>query len=84
MSFKNLKKQSSLGSLTQKLVKEVEKMNTTGGVLMSVSGNLRWTKQETVMPFCVFYQHQKGKIFPGPRCIHMHSKDLVVGTLKTP
>ena len=31
MSFANLKKQSSLGSLTQKLVKEVEKMNNTGG-----------------------------------------------------
>ena len=31
MSFKALKKQSSLGSLTQKLVKEVEKMNNTGG-----------------------------------------------------
>ena len=31
MSFKDLKKQSSLGSLTQKLVKEVEKMSTTGG-----------------------------------------------------
>jgi hypothetical protein len=29
MSFANLKKQSSLGSLTSKLVKEVEKMNTT-------------------------------------------------------
>ena len=31
MSFADLKKKSSLGSLTQKLVKEVEKMNTTGG-----------------------------------------------------
>ena len=31
MSFANLKKQSSLGSLTSKLVKEVEKMNNTGG-----------------------------------------------------
>ena len=31
MSFANLKKQSNLGSLTQKLVKEVEKMNTTTG-----------------------------------------------------
>lgn len=30
MSFKDLKKQSSLGALTQKLVKEVEKMNTSG------------------------------------------------------
>ena len=31
MSFADLKKQSSLGSLTQMLVKEVEKMNNTGG-----------------------------------------------------
>jgi len=31
MSFANLKKQSSLGSLTSKLVKEVEKMNNTAG-----------------------------------------------------
>ena len=31
MSFKDLKKQSSLGALTQKLVKEVEKMNNNGG-----------------------------------------------------
>ena len=30
MSFESLKKQSSLGSLTQKLVKEVEKMSTPG------------------------------------------------------
>lgn len=30
MSFSNLKKQSSLGSLTAKLVKEVEKMSSTG------------------------------------------------------
>ena len=31
MSFAKLKKQSKLGSLTQKFVKEVEKMNNTGG-----------------------------------------------------
>ena len=30
-NFANLKKQSSLGSLTEKLVKQVEKMNTTSG-----------------------------------------------------
>ena len=30
MTFANLKKQSKLGSLTQKLVKEVEKMNNNG------------------------------------------------------
>lgn len=31
MSFATLKKQSQLGALTEKLVKEVEKMNTAGG-----------------------------------------------------
>ena len=31
MSFSDLKKQSKLGSLTSKLVREVEKMNTTSG-----------------------------------------------------
>ena len=31
MSFSQLKKQSSLGNLTSKLVKEVEKMNGNGG-----------------------------------------------------
>jgi hypothetical protein len=31
MSFADLKKQSKLGSLTEKLVKEVEKMNSSGG-----------------------------------------------------
>ena len=30
MSFADLKKQSKLGSLTEKLVKEVEKMNNSG------------------------------------------------------
>ena len=31
MSFSDLKKQSKIGSLTSKLVKEVEKMNTSSG-----------------------------------------------------
>ena len=31
MSFSDLKKQSKLGNLTAKLVKEVEKMNTSSG-----------------------------------------------------
>ena len=39
MSFKDLKKQSKLASLTAKLVKEVEKMNNTGVTLMTVSGS---------------------------------------------
>ena len=82
MSFKDLKKQSSLGSLTSKLVKEVEKMNTGGG------GDDRLWKPELdktgkVMPFSVFYQHQKVKIFLGQRFIPMHFKDQVDGILKT-
>lgn len=31
MSFESLKKQSKIGSLTEKLVKEVEKMSSTSG-----------------------------------------------------
>jgi hypothetical protein len=42
MSFADLKKQSKLGSLTQKLVKEVEKMNSNG----STSGDDRLWKLE--------------------------------------
>ena len=41
MSFADLKKQSKLGSLTQKLVKEVEKMNNAGS-----SGDERLWKLE--------------------------------------
>ena len=41
MSFKDLKKKSSLGALTQKLVKEAEKMNNAGG-----SGDDRYWKLE--------------------------------------
>jgi len=41
MSFANLKKQSKLGSLTEKLVKEVQKMNTS-----SSSGDERFWKLE--------------------------------------
>ena len=40
MSFASLKKQSSLGNLTAKLVKEVEKSNSLK-VETIVSGNLR-------------------------------------------
>ena len=38
MSFADLKKQSKLGSLTSKLVKEVEKMNTPQ-VVMTACGS---------------------------------------------
>jgi hypothetical protein len=41
MSFKDLKKQSSLGSLTAKLTKEAEKMNNKGG---GADDRLPWVK----------------------------------------
>ena len=53
MSFANLKKQSNLGSLTSKLVKEVEKMNNTGGGETIVSGNQKWIRPAMVMPLFV-------------------------------
>ena len=84
MSFSDLKKQSSLGSLTSKLVKEVEKMNNNSG-----GGDDRLWKPEVDKVgngFAVlrFSLPLKEKISPGQRCILMPSKDLVVGTSKTP
>ena len=48
MSFADLTKQSKLGSLTAKLVKEVEKMNTNGSsgreTLLGKSSYLMWAE----------------------------------------
>ena len=84
MSFTDLKKQSSLGSLTQKLVKEVEKMNNTGG-----GGDDRLWKPEVDktgngLQSFVSYLPLKVRRSHGQRCIHMHSKVLVDGILKIP
>ena len=84
MSFSDLKKQSSLGSLTSKLVKEVEKMNNNSG-----GGDDRLWKPEVDKVgngFAVlrFLPAPEGEDLPGQRCIPMPSKDLVVGTSKTP
>ena len=83
MSFANLKKQSNLGSLTSKLVKEVEKMNNTGG-----GGDDRLWKPEmdkTGNGYAVirFLPPLKEKNSLGQRCTPMPSKVLVVGTSKT-
>ena len=73
MSFADLKKQSSLGSLTAKLVKEVEKANTSGG-----GGDERLWKPEldkTGNGYAVIRFH-------GQKCTLMPFKGLVVGILK--
>ena len=83
MSFADLKKQSSLGSLTSKLVKEVEKMNNT-----SSGGDDRLWKPEmdkTGNGYAVirFLPAPEGKNSLGQRCIHMPSRVLVDGILRT-
>jgi hypothetical protein len=77
MSFENLKKQSKLGSLTAKLVKEIEKMNTTASSgddrlwkpVMDKTGNgfavirfLPAPDGEDVSPWAKMYSHG----FQGP------------------
>jgi len=82
MSFADLKKQSKLGSLTQKLVKEVEKMNNAGS-----SGDERLWKLEcdkggngyAVIRFLLL----KVKTFHSSNSILMPSKVLVDGILRT-
>ena len=85
MSFANLKKQSSLGSLTQKLVKEVEKQNNTGG---SNTDERLWKPEmdKTGNGFAVIRSSLPlmEKISLGQRCTPTPSKVLVVGTLRTP
>ena len=62
MSFADLKKQSKLGSLTSKLVKEVEKMNTPSGGDDHVE---RWTSLAMVTALCVSSLHPMVKISHG-------------------
>ena len=85
MSFANMKKQSQLGSLTDKLVKQVEKMNNTGGG----GADERFWKPEmdkTGNGYAVirFLPAPDSEELPGSKCTPMPSKVLVVGTLRTP
>ena len=83
MSFANLKKQSKLGSLTAKLVKEVEKMNNNGA-----SGDDRFWKLEVDKSgngYAVirFYPHQTRKIYHLLNYIPMPFKGPEDGILRT-
>ncbi len=82
MSFKDLKKQSSLGSLTQKLVKEVEKMNTASGGADERLWKPELDKSGNGYAVIRFLPSQEKKSL-GQKCIHMHFKDQVDGILKT-
>ena len=64
MSFKDLKKQSKLGSLTAKLVKEVEKMNNNGASGDERTWKLDVDKVVMDMLLSVSYLHPKVRIYP--------------------
>ena len=83
MSFANLKKQSGLGSLTTKLVKEVEKMNNAGSGADERLWKPEVDKAGNGYAVIRFLPPRMGKNCLGQRCMHMHSKVLVVGILKT-
>ena len=83
MSFKDLKKQSKLGSLTAKLVKEVEKMNNTGGNTDDRIWKLDVDKGGNGYAVIRSYPHQKTKTYLLLNYIHTHFKDLVDGILRT-
>ena len=83
MSFSDLKKQSSLGSLTQKLVKEVEKMNTTSGGADERLWKPEVDKTGNGYAVIRFLPAPESEDIPWQKCIHMHFKDQVVGILKT-
>ena len=64
MSFKDLKKQSKLGSLTAKLVKEVEKMNNNGASGDERTWKLDVDKSGNGYAVSVSYLHPKVRIYP--------------------
>ena len=82
MSFADLKKQSSLGSLTAKLVKEVEKANTSGGGGDERLWKPELDKQVMDMQLSVSSLHLRTKSSHGQKCTLMPFKGLVVGILK--
>jgi hypothetical protein len=83
MSFADLKKQSSLGSLTSKLVKEVEKMSNTSSGADERLWKPEMDKTGNGLQLFVSFLPPKVKNFPGQNFILMPSKVLVVGILKT-
>jgi len=83
MSFADLKKQSRAGSLTEKLIKQVEKLNSGEG-----GSDERFWKPEVDKAgngYAVirFLPAPEGCELPGPKYGVMLSKVLVVGTSKT-
>ena len=83
MSFKDLKKQSKLGSLTAKLVKEVEKMNNTGGNTDDRIWKLDVIKAVTVMLLSDFLPAPEGEDLPFVKLYSHAFQGPVDGSLRT-
>ena len=83
MSFADLKKQSKLGSLTQKLVKEVEKMNNAGSSGDERLWKLECDKGGNGYAVIRFLPAPEGEDLPLSNSIPMPSKVLVDGILRT-
>ena len=83
MSFADLKKQSKLGSLTAKLVKEVEKMNNSGSSGDERLWKLECDKGGNGYAVIRFLPAPDEKICRSSNCTPMPSRVLVDGTLRT-
>ena len=79
MSFADLKKQSKLGSLTEKLVKQVEKMNNTGSNADERQWKLECDKGGNGYAVIRFLPAPNGEDLPLQRSTLTPSKVLVVG-----
>ena len=83
MSFSSLKKQSSLGSLTSKLVKEIEKTSTTRGGADERLWKPELDKTGNGYAVVRFLPAPDGEDLPWQKYIHMLSKVLEDGTSRT-
>ena len=83
MSFADLKKQSKLETLTQKLVKEVEKMNNTGGSSDERLWKLECDKSGNGYAVIRFLPAPDGEDLPFVKLYSHAFQGLVVGTSRT-
>ena len=83
MSFSNLKKQSSLGSLTAKLVSQVEKMNKGSNGVDDRLWKPEVDKAGNGYAVIRFLPAPDGEDLLGQNFTLMLSKHLVVGILRT-
>ena len=80
MSFAKLKKQSRTGSLTDKLIKQVEKLNDKGSNVDERIWKPSVDKSGNGYAIIRFLQSQKVLSYLGQEYTLMHFKGLVVGT----